>query len=93
MVRAEGCRVRPKREERTRTRKRVEKEGLDFLIRCSQENRIGEKTFGVAKEDRSGLLGWDTCIVREKDHTHLFQLLEIILFTPYKLIILERPKE
>ena len=73
--------------------RRKDKEGLDFLIICSQENRIGEKTFGVAKEDRSGLLGWDTCIVREKDHNHLFQLLEIILFTPYKLIILERPKE
>ena len=31
--------------------------GLGFLIRCSQENRIREKTFGATKEDRSGLFG------------------------------------
>ena len=38
-------------------------------------------------------LGWGMWDAREKYHTHLFQLLEIIHFTPYKLIILERPKE
>ena len=37
----------------------IEKEvkELDFLVWCNQENKTREKTFGPAKEDRSGLLG------------------------------------
>ena len=34
------------------TRKRVDKEGLDFLIWCSQENKLKEKTFSAAKGDK-----------------------------------------
>ena len=93
MVREGGLLCKSKERRKDKNKEKSRERGAGLSDQCSQENRIGEKTFGVAKEDRSGLLGWDTCIVREKDHTHLFQLLEIILFTPYKLIILERPKE
>ena len=48
----ESCRVRAKREENKNKEKGVGKEGLDFLIRCSQGNTIREKTFEAAKGDK-----------------------------------------
>ena len=87
-----GCHVRAKREENKNKEKGEEKEGRTFCL-VQPRRWDKERTFGAAKSDKGcGQLGWDTCIAREKYHTHLFQLLEIIHFTPYQLIILERPK-
>ena len=72
----EGCRVR-RGEERNEEQR---KEGLDFLIWCSQENKVREKTFGAAKGDkRRGPLGWNTCMARERKITPTFQLLAFTL--------------
>ena len=49
------CKSKERRKEQEQ-RKRVEKEGLDFLVWCIQEDKINEKTFGAATEDKeSGL--------------------------------------
>ena len=68
------------RRKKQRTRKRVGKEGLDFLILCSQENKVREKTFGAAKGDkRREPLGWNTCMAQERKITPTFQLLAFTL--------------
>ena len=97
-MREEGLPCKSKEEERKWNKERgIEKEvkELDFLVCCSQGDKINEKTFGAAKSDkRCGLLGWDTWDAkREKSHHPLFQLMAITLFTPYKLIFLKRPKK
>ena len=49
------CKSKERRKEQEH-RKRVEKEGLDFLVWCSQEDKINEKTFRATTEDKeSGL--------------------------------------
>lgn len=86
---SEGCHVRAKEEEGTRTKKRVEKEGLDFLIWCSQENKIREKTFGVAKGDKESGLGMDTCDAKEEKSqpTFFFNFFGIHTYTVLQRII------
>ena len=63
----------------------IEKEvkELDFLVWCNQENKIREKTFGPAKEDRSGLLGvgyvWYLGKISPPTFsTHSFNVMDII---------------
>ena len=49
-------RVRAKREERNKNKEKgVRKEGLDFLVQLRE--KIREKNFGAAKEDKESRLG------------------------------------
>ena len=97
MVRKGGLPCKRKEKERKRNKERgIEREEkvLDFLIRCSQENKIkGEDFWGNQNQKRDVDLGWIRVMVGKKISLPLFQLMAITLFTPYKLIFLKRPKK
>ena len=90
----EGCCVRRGEEGNKKKERGIEKEEKELLdFRCSQENKKSEKTFGQQNQIRDVDLGWVRVMLGKKISHPLFQLMTITLFTTYKLIILERPKE
>ena len=76
------CKKGRRREQEERKRNRERRKGAAGL-QIQPRKYDKEKTFGQQNQIRDvDKLGWDTWDAREKYHTHLFQLLEIIHFTP-----------